>query len=291
MDLTALFCDVDDFVKQNTSLIPKKLGSEGKRGYKPRARKLSNSEVMTICIAFHQSGYRNFKAFYLSYVIPYLSGQFRSLTSYNRFVELIRGNMELLSGYLVSCFGEATGISYIDSTPIQVCKPKRMGRNKVFNGIGKKAKSTIGWFFGFKLHLIINECGELLSVKCTKANVDDRSPVLDMVQNIFGKLYGDKGYISKELTENLIEKGIQLITGVKKNMQNKLMLLMDKILLRKRSIIETVNDQLKNISQIEHSRHRSIYNFMVNMLCGLIAYTLQPKKPTISGIEHILAIY
>lgn len=291
MDLTALFCDVDDFVKQNLSLLPKKLGSEEKRNYKSRARKLSSSEVMTICIAFHQSGYRNFKSFYLNYVVPHLSGQFRSLTSYNRFVELMSENTEILSEYLVSRFGAATGISYIDSTPIQVCKPKRMSRNKVFNGIGKKAKSTIGWFFGFKLHLIINECGELLAVKCTQANVDDRSPVLDMVKNISGKLYGDKGYISKELTVNLFEKGVQLITGVKKNMQNKLMLLVDKILLRKRSIIETVNDQLKNISQIEHSRHRSIYNFMVNMLCGLIAYTLQPKKPTISGIEHMLAIY
>ena len=286
MDLTALFCDVDDFVKKNTSLATKKLGSETKRAYKTRAGKLSGSEVMTICIAFHQSSYRNFKAFYLSYVIPCLSGQFKSLVSYNRFVELMKDNIECLSDYLVSKFGQATGISYADSTPIQVCKPKRMGRNKVFAGIAKKAKSTIGWFFGFKLHLIINECGELLAVKCTQANVDDRSPVLDMVKNIFGKLYCDKGYISNKLTDNLLKKGIQLITGVKKNMKNKLMLTMDKILLRKRSIIETVNDQLKNISQIEHSRHRSVYNFMVNMLCGLIAYALQPKKPRISNSDH-----
>lgn len=291
MDLTALFCDVDDFVKLNSSLTTKKLISEDKRSYKPRLCKLSASEVMTICIAFHQSSYRNFKAFYLQYVIPYLSGQFKNLVSYNRFLELMSDNLECLSDYLVSRFDKPTGISYIDSTPIQVCKPKRMGRNKVFAGMGKKAKSTIGWFFGFKLHLIINECGGLLAVKCTQANVDDRSPVLDMVHNIFGKLYGDKGYISKELTDSLSDKGINLITGVRKNMKNKFMLLIDKILLRKRSIIETVNDQLKNISQIEHSRHRSIYNFMVNMLCGLIAYTLQPKKPSISGIEQLIAIY
>lgn len=291
MDLTALFCDVDDFVKLNPSLTTNKLSPKTSRGYKPRACKLSASEVMTICIAFHQSSYRNFKAFYLQYVIAYLSGQFKNLVSYNRFLELMSDNLEHLSDYLVSKFDLATGISYIDSTPIQVCKPKRMSRNKVFAGIGKKAKSTIGWFFGFKLHLIINERGGLLAVKCTQANIDDRSPVLDMVHNIFGKLYGDKGYISKELADNLFDKGITLITGVKKNMKNKLMLLMDKILLRKRSIIETVNDQLKNISQIEHSRHRSVYNFMVNMLCGLIAYTLQPKKPSISGIEKLLAIY
>lgn len=166
-----------------------------------------------------------------------------------------------------------------------------MSRNKVFSDIAKKGKSTIGWFFGFKLHLIINECGELLAVKFTKGNVDDRSPVLDMVKNIFGKLYGDKGYISKELTENLFDKCVHLITGVKKNMKNKLLTLIDKILLRKRSIIEAVNDQLKNISQIEHSRHRGVYNFIVNILCGLIAYTLQPKKPTISGRDQMLAVY
>jgi len=287
MDLTVLFCDVDDFVKKNASLAARKLSlTEGKkRKYSPRECKLSCSEIMTICIAFHQSGYRNFKHFYLDYVIKYLSRQFPSLTSYTRFVTLMKEHMKILAAYLQSRYAKATGISYIDSTPIQVCKPKRMSRNKVFKETGRKAKSTIGWFFGFKLHLVINECGELLSVKLTKANVDDRSPVLEMVKNIFGKLFGDKGYISKELTDSLQEQGVQLITGIKKNMKNKLMLLMDKILLRKRSIIETINDQLKNISQIEHSRHRSVYNFVVNILCGLIAYTHQPKKPMISGIK------
>jgi hypothetical protein len=166
-----------------------------------------------------------------------------------------------------------------------------MSRNKAFKGIAQKAKSTIGWFFGFKLHIIVNERGGLLSVKLTRANVDDRSPVLDMVKNIFGKLFGNKGYISNNLTNDLKKQGISLITGVRKNMENKLLPLMDKILLRKRSIIETINDQLKNISQIEHSRHRSVYNFIVNMLCGLISYTHQPKKPTISlSREDALAL-
>ena len=285
MDFTKLFCDCDDFIKLNSSFMTKQIGSNNKRKYTPRACKLSSSEVITICIAFHQSGYRNFKTFYLNYVIKHLSGQFPSLVSYCRFVVLMRDNMQILAAFLQSRFDEATGISYIDSTPVQVCKPKRMSRNKVFKTTARKGKSTIGWFFGFKLHLIVNEVGGLLAVKLTKANVDDRSPVLDMVSNIFGKLFGDKGYISKELTANLREKGINLITGIKKNMQNKLLPLVDKILLRKRSISETINDQLKNISQIEHSRHRSIYNFLVNILCGLIAYTYQPKKPSISALN------
>jgi hypothetical protein len=210
MDITTLFCDVDDFLKQSSSLLNKKLTNDNppKRKYAPRERKLSKSEVMTICILFHQSNYRNFKAFYLQYVVKYLTRYFPNLLSYNRFVSLMSENIELMAAYLQHLFGNATGISYIDSTPIQVCKPKRMSSNKVFANHGEKSKSTIGWFFGFKLHLIINECGELLAVKLTRANVDDRKPVLNMAANIFGKLFGDKGYISKELTDKLRDKGL-----------------------------------------------------------------------------------
>lgn len=287
MDLTKLFCDVDDFLKINTCLLPKKI-TDGTRQYTERKCRLSTSEVMTIVIAFHQSGYKNFKHFYLFYVFKYLRSQFPALVSYSRFVILMQHNMQLLAAYLSYRLKDSTGISFIDSTSIQVCKPKRMSRNKVFSGIAKKAKSTMGWFFGFKLHLIVTEQGDLVAVKLTKANTDDRAPVLDLIQNVFGKLFGDKGYISKELTDNLLKKGVQLITGVKKNMKNKFMPLVDKILLRKRSIIETINDQLKNISQIEHSRHRSINNFIVNLISGLIAYTHQEKKPKISGVSYAL---
>ena len=133
----------------------------------------------------------------------------------------------------------------------------------------------------FKLHFIINDRGELLAFKLTPGNVDDRQPVLDMTTDIIGKLFGDRGYISQALFEQLYEQGLQLITRRKKNMKQQLVKLMDKILLRKRSLIETVNDRLKNISQIEHSRHRSVWNFMVNLFSGLIAYTYLPKKPSL----------
>ncbi len=290
MDLTGLFCDVDDFVNEHKKTAPK--GINNREIKYSRNPSLSDSEIMTICIAFHQSGYRNFKAFYREYVFKFLYKYFPKLVSYNRFIELQSTVIELLSAYLISRFDSPTGISYIDSTPLQVCKPKRMKRNKVFRNEAEKSKTTIGWFFGFKLHLIINEKGGLLAVKFTKGNTDDRTPVFEMAKELFGKLFGDKGYISKELSEELLNEGVQLITNVRKNMKNKFMLLIDKILLRKRSIIETVNDQLKNISQIEHSRHRSIKNFIVNMLCGLIAYTHQEKKPSISGIEdNMLAIF
>jgi hypothetical protein len=284
MDLTTLFCNIDDFVIQQNqdlkALKPKK---------SPRFR-LSLSEIMTICIAYHMSGYKSFKTFYRNYVIPYLLQQFPNLVSYNRFVELKAKAILSLAAYLKSRFGICSGITYIDSTPIQVCKPKRMSRHHTFKNIAKKGKSTIGWFFGFKAHILINENGELLGAQLTPGNVDDRAPVREMTENISGNVYADKGYICKKLTEDLIKRGLNLITAVKKNMKAKLLSMVDKILLRKRSVIETVNDQLKNISNLEHSRHRSLKNFIVNFLCSLIAYTHQDKKPSITGLERNLLI-
>jgi hypothetical protein len=139
----------------------------------------------------------------------------------------------------------------------------------------------VDWFFGFKLHLVINDCGELLGLRLTLGHVDDREPVPQLVKDLFGKLFGDKGYISHTLLATLFDQNLQLVTRIKTNMKNKLMPMFDKIMLRKRAIIETVNDQLKNISQIEHSRHRSVWNFFVNLIAGLIAYTWREKKPSL----------
>jgi hypothetical protein len=183
--------------------------------------------------------------------------------------------------YLKSLQGTPTGISFVDSTAIPVCHPKRISRNKVFQGVAKLGKSSMGWFFGFKLHLIINDSGEILSCQISPGNVDDRVPMSVMTQGISGKMFADKGYISKKLFEELFNKGLQLITPLKSNMKNKLMPISDKNLLRKRSVIETVNDQLKNISYLVHSRHRSSYNFLLNLITALISYSLQPKKPSL----------
>jgi hypothetical protein len=192
--------------------------------------------------------------------------------------------------YLNTRKGSVTGISFIDATKIPICHNARAKRNKVFQGFANWGKSSLGWFFGFKLHLIINERGELLAFQVTPGNTDDRVPVPDLVKDIVGKLFGDKGYISAELFQQLFEQGLQLITPFKKNMKNRLMPLSDKILLRKRSLIETVNDQLKNISQVVHSRHRSIKNFMVNIIAGLVAYTYQDKKPSLNLSDEELAL-
>lgn len=158
-----------------------------------------------------------------------------------------------------------TGIYFVDSTTIDVCHVKRASSNRVFKNIAKKSKSSMGWFFGFKLHIVINDQGEIMAFKITSSITDDRVPVDQMTQGLTGKIFGDRGYISQELFDKLYQRGLKLVTRIKKNMKNKLMPLIDKLLLRKRAIIESVNDQLKNISQIEHSRHRSINNFMVTL--------------------------
>ncbi len=148
----------------------------------------------------------------------------------------------------------------------------------------------MGWFYGFKLHLVINDCGELLSVKLTPGNTDDRHPVKEWVKGLTGHLYGDKGYLSQALSDELEAEGRTLITSVRRNMKAKFLSLWDKIMLRKRFLIETVNDKLKNISQIEHSRHRSIVGFLLEVVSGLIAYTFQPKKPSLNLRDSEIAI-
>ena len=278
--ITEIFCIVDEFCKEYDKVVDKSLlGNPSKR---PPI--MSKSEVITLCILFQLSGFRTFKHFYIFYVQGHMKDDFPETVSYNRFTELVGQNLMAMSLFLKTCcLGDSTGISFVDSTPIRVCKPKRIRNNKVFKGIATTGKSTMGWFHGFKLHIIINDKGEILNFTITQANVDDRTPLKkkSFLDKIYGKLYADKGYVGKDLMQLLFADGLHLITHIKNNMKNSLMTMSDKILLRKRSIIETVNDELKNICQIEHSRHRSFTNFLANIVAGLIAYSFLPKKPSI----------
>jgi transposase len=286
MSLLKLFCDVDDFCNaSNDFWQTRSLGSGcgKKRGPKPA---LALSEVMTIIIHFHQSHYRHFKAYYTDHVGLYLRAEFPRLPSYNRFVELMPGALLPLCLYLQSRLAGPTGIAFIDATPLPVCHNRRIQRHKLFAGLAARGKSSVGWFYGFKLHLVVNERGELVALSVTPGNVDDRKPVPHLTKALWGKLFGDKGYISQALFDELFARGLQLITSIRKNMKPRLVPLMDKLLLRKRAIIETINDQLKNISQIAHTRHRSIDNFMVNLMAGLIAYTWQPRKPSLNLVNE-----
>lgn len=279
MDWVTLFCDVDDFCLEFEPQFQGRLLAGSVRS-RNRATHLSLSEMMTIVIAFHASHYRDFKAFYLN-LRKTSSDLFPHLVCYQRFNSLMPRLAIPLASYLKSRFGACTGISFVDSTHLAVCGNKRIKRNRVFDGLAARGKTTVGWFYGFKLHVVISECGELLGVQLTPGNIDDRKPVPAVTKSLTGKLYGDKGYISQALFEELFDRGLHLVTTIRKNMKPRIVLLWDKLMLRKRSLIETVNDQLKNVCQIEHTRHRSVSGFIVNLLAGLLAYSHQPKKPSL----------
>lgn len=296
--LEALFCDIDDFCNCFEAQWQSQLLDYGVRTRK-RARNLYLSEIMTILVAFHlswcaflscgnrsrvapQNHYRNFKHYYIDCVGVYWRDAFPKMPSYQRFVEWIPSTLIPLCVYLKHCFGQCTGISFLDATSLKVCHNRRTWGHRVFARLAARGKTSVDWFFGFKLHLVVNERGELLNLQITPGNIDDRKPVPDLLKSLFGKVFADRGYVSASLAEQLLqENGIEFFAKPRRNMKNRLMRLSDRLLARKRAIIESIIDQLKNISHIEHSRHRSPVNFAVNILCGLIAYCHQPKKPSL----------
>ena len=289
LSIEELFCIVDDFCQV---FIPEwnRLLVEGGLRKRQRTSRLTLSEQITILLLFQQSHYRNFKHFYLQEIGHRLADAFPQRISYTRFVSLIPSMLMPLCAFLQSIQATSKGIAFIDSTSIAVCHYKRIKSHKVFKDIAQLGKTTKGWFYGFKLHLVINHQGELCACKITPANTDDRQPVNDLTQDLLGKLFAEKGYIDQKLFNQLVERGLQLITGIRKNMKNRLMPLFDKLMLRKRSLIESANNQLKSVFHLEHSRHRSPYNGLINMLCAVIAYALYPNKPSLNLTEQELLV-
>ena len=283
MDIITLFCEIDDFFLayeqyQAQHQLPETLGTGNTRG---RSRNLHQSEVMTILVHFHHKKYKNFKTYYQDYVCCELSWAFPNLVSYSRFVQLSQEVLVPLSIFLNTRFGECSGISFIDSTPLAVCHNRRISTHRVFTGYAGRSKTSMGWFFGFKLHLVINDQGEPLAALVTAGNVDDRKPVPQLCQGLYGKVYADKGYIKKDLREILQEDGITLIYKVRKNMKPEPLSDVDAALLKKRMLIESVYKELKSQTEIQHTRHRSCANFQVNTVAALIAYTCLNKKPSL----------
>jgi hypothetical protein len=252
-------------------LDPKTANRERKSG-------LILSEIMAILIYFHLSGVKTFKQYYLFLLNGY-KFLFPKLVSYNRFVELMQSALIPLCAFLEFSKGKCTGLSIIDSTPIIVCHNKRIFDHKLFDGLAKRGKSTMGWFFGFKLHIIINQMGELLAFKLTPGNVHDSKMIEPLSEDLFGKLFGDKGYLNQKIFRKMLKKGLQIVTQIRSNMKNKLMNYTDRITLRKRSLVESVFHVFKNILNMDHTRHRSPVNFMTNLVSGLAAYCLSDRKP------------
>ena len=280
-----IFVKVDDFCKEITPLLEEKRIQDRKSGKRNRKSGLCESEMISLMVLFHSGQFTNLKSFYIHYAKPHLQDLFPGLVSYNRFVELQpKCAVAFMLFVKMCCMGKSRGINFIDSTHLKVCHNRRIHQHKVFNGTAERGQCSIGWFYGFKLHLIINDRGEILAFYLTKGNVDDRNlkHMMDMTKDIFGKLYGDKGYISKALADLLWGNGIQMIAKPKKNMKNVNLSQADRIMLRKRAVIECVNDELKNICKLQHTRHRSVNNFLLNILGAIAAYSFFPKKPSLN---------
>ncbi len=251
MSLLELFCHVDAFCHAFLPQWDRALRAQGQRTRR-RSGQLAMSEVMTIVIHVHEVRFRDFKTYYLVYVLGALRHEFPRAVSYQRFVELMSYAIGPLCAYLQTCMGQCTGLSFVDSTALAVCHNRRIGQHRVFRGLAQRGKTSMGWCSGFKLHVVINHRGELLACQLTSGNTDDRHPVPKLAERLWGRLFADKGYLSQPLTHVLLRtRRLRLVTHIKRNMANRLLLLQDKVLLRRRSIMETVFDQLKHLLQLE----------------------------------------
>lgn len=278
--LIEIFCNVDDFCKvfsiwEQTQLL----------GNSPGTRKtsLSDSEVMTIIIFYHLSGFKCFKYYYKRFVCQNLNSHFPGLVSYNRFIELIpRFYMKFFFFSKVFCTVKSDKINYIDSAKLPVCHNLRIHSNRVFKDIAQRGKTSTGYFYGLKIHLVINDIGEIIDFLITPGNVADNNENLlhQLLREVKGKVFGDKGYLTKIFNE-LYEQGTRLITKVRRNMKTVLVTMEDKFYLNKRGVIESVIDILKSICDIDHTRHRSPLNAIIHILGGVAAYHFLDHKPSI----------
>jgi IS5 family transposase len=289
VDITALYCCLDDFCKafadwEAHRLIPSPTTRQ-------RSGKLSRAEMLFIMVLFHLSAFKNFKVFYLYGIGHQHRACFRDLPHYDRFVSLMPRLFVPFMVLLHSLNGEETGLYFADSTKLAVCHNRRIHRHKVFAGLAARGKTSMGWFYGLKLHFVINHKGQIMALKITPGNTADSTVLDEITQHLAGKLYADKGYIGHELLTRLWQRGRHRITGIGRNMRNHLMPLADKIMLRKRCVIETVLDTLKSEMGLEHSRHRSVINAMVHILSCLVAYPFRPGKPSISQASQQIEAY
>ena len=209
---------------------------------------------------------------------------FSYLVHYDRFVALIKLAFPALVCLLKTLEGAVTEYLFIDATPMAVCHNLRERRHKVFKGLAKKGRTSTGWFFGFKLHFIFNTHGEIVRMQITGGNVNDRSPVMNLMRDISAKLIGDKGYISKKLSAELFEQKATLITKITKKMKNCLMDVTDKMMLMKRSFIETIFSSIKLLGTLIHHRHRSPVNAFTHLFAGLISYQIRTDKPSLDQL-------
>jgi Transposase DDE domain len=280
--IVEVFCEVDDFCQAfvpqwEASLIG--TGGPVRRGPEPG---LSPSEIITLLLVFHSSGFKYLKSFYHGFAEPLLRGYFPGMPCYEHFVTLQKSVFVPLVFFLISHLGTRTGLYYIDSTALPVCDNHRINRHKVFAGLAQRGKTSMGWFFGFKLHLVFNNCHEIVALKLTPGNVHDTTPVPALTRDLTGKLFGDKGYIGRKLAEDLLRRGLTLFTRVRKNMKSLPLSLQDRALLNARNMAETIIGHIKEFSSLNLSKHRSVINAFVHIIATITAYQINPIKPKLN---------
>jgi hypothetical protein len=275
------FCQFDDFCQAfyphwDARLLRQEAQPAKKRG--PPAG-LADSEIMTILVLYHSSHFRHFKAFYEGVVLTLLRSAFPQSPCYARFIALTNHVWMPLTVFLLSRMGRRTGIYYIDSTPLAVCHNRRIGRHQVFADLAARGKSSIGWFVGVKLHLVFNHERQIVALKLTPGNVNDTTPVPDLTQDLIGKLFGDKGYVGKELARRLLRRGLALMTRVRRNMKRLPVSFLDKALLNGRNIVETIIGHIKEFSSLRLPKHRSAFNAFTHVVAAVVAYQIDPLPP------------
>jgi hypothetical protein len=234
---------------------------------------------MTILVLYHASRFKNFKTFYNGVVLALLRPYFPGAPCYERFLTLTSRVWSLLAFFMGSRMGHKTDIYYIDSTPLVVCHNRRINRHKTFAGLAERGKTSTGWFFGFKLHLVFNHQREIVALKLTPGNVSDATPVPELTKDLVGKLFGDKGYIGQKLAQALLRRGLALMTRVRKNMKSLPVSFLDKALLNGRNIAETIIGHIKEFSSLRLPKHRSVFNAFTHITAAIIAYQINPLPP------------
>jgi hypothetical protein len=275
--LVEQFCVFDDFVSAVHAQIAGRLLSNGEseRRRGPPAG-LVDSEIMTILIMYHESRFKNFKIFYNVMILKLFRTCFPYAPCYERFLTLTKSVLPLLTLFLAGMQSTKTGVYYVDSTPLPVCHNKRISKHRVFQGLAARGRTSVGWFFGFKAHFIFNDLRQVVAVKITPGNVNDTVPLPELSNNLSGKIFGDKGYVSKKVAKILSERGLFLLTRPKKNMTPLPISIHDEILLKGRSIAETIIGHIKEFSSLRLPKHRSVPNAFTHIIAAIVAYQFQP---------------
>src|SRR5215213_10386052 len=275
------FCQFDDFCQGFYPHWEARLLAEGSAPCKKRGPEagLADSEIMTILVLYHSSRFRNFKAFYQGVVLALLRSAFPKAPCYARFIALTSHVWVPLTFFLLSRMGPRTGIYYIDSTALPVCHNRRIDRHKVFADLAERGKTSTGWFFGFKLHLVFNHERQIVALALTPGNVRDTTPVPQLTRDLIGKLFGDKGYAGKDLAHGWLRRGLVLMTRVRRNMKRLPVSFLDKALLNGRNIVETITGHIKEFPSLRLPRHRSVFNAFTHLTAALVAYQINPLPP------------